>query len=651
MQAMLRILFLILFVFQTEASVAETVSKFKTAFNAIEAQNWEKAFKIAKADGRLAENIVMWHYLRAGAGTHQQAARFLHRQSDWPGIKLLRKSSEAAFVRASPADSVAFFKDTEPQTGTGALIYAKALSRLGQDKLAQTVIISAWRKLRLATKEELAFMTGYKSLLAPHHEARLEQALWQGWRSNAKSMLAYVPKATQNLGKARLGLMTDAHGVDALIAAVPNQMKNHPALAHARFTWRLRKDLQDRAISLLLAQSKSKTTLGQPERWAKQRRKLARADLRAKKYRRAYSIAATHQLTGGSQFAALEWLAGYIALRHMGQPQLAVRHFTNLKKAVATPISLGRAGYWLGRAYRATGDKAAALTAYRGAAEHQSSFYGLLAAERAGTGFDRTLSGSKQFPNWINARFTKTSVFNASLLLLTSEQPKLAERFLTHLAESLNRQELGQLGKLLAELRDPYLQVRVGKRAAQFGHTIAAPYFALHPLINRSHPVPTELMLAISRRESEFNATVVSRAGARGLMQILPSTAKQTAKSMKIKFSANRLLSDWKYNTLIGGVYLAQLSQQFSGNPVLIAAAYNAGPARTRKWIKQFGDPRKKSVDVIDWIELIPYSETRNYIMRVTESLPIYRARLGRRPLPTSFRKELTGAGFLPLSQ
>jgi soluble lytic murein transglycosylase len=158
-------------------------------------------------------------------------------------------------------------------------------------------------------------------------------------------------------------------------------------------------------------------------------------------------------------------------------------------------------------------------------------------------------------------------------------------------------------------------------------------------------------MLAISRRESEFNATVVSRAGARGLMQILPSTAKQTAKSMKIKFSANRLLTDWKYNALIGGGYLAQLSQQFSGNPVLIAAAYNAGPARARKWIKQFGDPRKKSVDVIDWIELIPYSETRNYIMRVTESLPIYRARLGRRPLPTSFRKELTGAGFLPLSQ
>ncbi|MDG2404639.1 MAG: lytic transglycosylase domain-containing protein, partial [Paracoccaceae bacterium] len=273
------------------------------------------------------------------------------------------------------------------------------------------------------------------------------------------------------------------------------------------------------------------------------------------------------------------------------------------------------------------------------------------AAERGGIGFDRTLSGSEPFPNWINARFTKTSVFNAALLLLTAEQPKLAERFITHLAESLTRRELGQLGKLLAELRDPHLQVKVGKRAAQFGHTIAAPYFALHPLINRTYPVPTELMLAIARRESEFNTTIVSQAGARGLMQILPSTAKQTAKSIKVKFSANRLLTDWKYNALIGGGYLAQLSRQFDGNPVLIAAAYNAGPARARKWIKKFGDPRKKSVDVIDWIELIPYSETRNYIMRVTESLPIYRARLGRKPLPISFHKELIGSGFMLPSQ
>ena len=242
-------------------------------------------------------------------------------------------------------------------------------------------------------------------------------------------------------------------------------------------------------------------------------------------------------------------------------------------------------------------------------------------------------------------------MFKAGLLLLTAEQPDLAERFLTHMSESLNADELGQLGTLLAELRDPHLQVMVGKRAAQYSHIIAAPYYALHPLINTSHPVAAELMLAIARRESEFNPTLVSGAGARGLMQILPGTAKETAKEIKIKYDVKRLLTDWKYNATIGGAYLAKLSRRFDGNPVLIAAAYNAGPSRTKAWIKKQGDPRKKSVDVIDWIETIPYAETRNYIMRVTESLPIYRARLGRKVLPVSFSKELAGGGLLPLSQ
>ncbi|MBT4568163.1 MAG: lytic transglycosylase domain-containing protein [Marinovum sp.] len=306
-----------------------------------------------------------------------------------------------------------------------------------------------------------------------------------------------------------------------------------------------------------------------------------------------------------------------------------------------TPISLGRAGYWLGRAYSATGDRASAKLAYSFAAQHQSSFYGLLAAEKAGSRFDKTLVGRKQFPNWVTASFTKSSVFKAGLLLLTAEQPDLAERFLTHMSESLNPDELGQLGTLLAELRDPHLQVMVGKRAAQYGHIIAAPYYALHPLINTSHPVAAELMLAIARRESEFNPTLVSGAGARGLMQILPGTAKETAKEIKIKYNVKRLLTDWKYNATIGGAYLAKLSRRFDGNPVLVSAAYNAGPNRVDSWIKKLGDPRAPEADIVEWIEMIPYVETRNYVMRVAESLTNYRARLGKPAAPQPFSAQL----------
>ena len=651
MQAMLRVVLLVVLFFRTEICAAAPVSELHRAFEAIEAQDWTDAFKIAKSSGPLAEDIVLWHYLRQGEGSFQQTARFLHQHPDWPGLKLLRKQSEAAFARANPADVAAFFETTPPQTGTGALIYAKALTNLGRSQSAQKTLVTAWRTLRLSAEEEMTFMARHRTLLKPHHNARLDWALWQGWRGNAKSMLAYVSKDAQNLGKARLGLMTNARGVDGLIAAVAGTLKNDPGLAHARFAWRLRKGLTDRAITLLIEHSRSKKTLGHPEKWAQQRHVLVRELMGRKKYRQAYNLASSHHLDKGAQFATLEWLSGFLALRRLKQPDLAIRHFTKLKNTVETPISLGRAGYWLGRAYSATGDRASAKLAYSFAAQHQSSFYGLLAAEKAGSRFDKTLAGRTQFPNWVTASFTKSSVFKAGLLLLTAEQPDLAERFLTHMSESLNADELGQLGTLLAELRDPHLQVMVGKRAAQYGHIIAAPYYALHPLINTSHPVAAELMLAIARRESEFNPTLVSGAGARGLMQILPGTAKETAKEIKIKYNVKRLLTDWKYNATIGGAYLAKLSRRFDGNPVLIAAAYNAGPSRTKAWIKKQGDPRKKSVDVIDWIETIPYAETRNYIMRVTESLPIYRARLGRKVLPVSFSKELAGGGLLPLSQ
>ena len=651
MQAMLRVLVLLLCVFQSGGAFAKTGPELAQTFNAIQAQNWDQAFKIARVNSKLAEDLVMWHYLRAGLGTHQQATRFLRYHPDWPGLTLLRRESEASFAIASPQEQVEFFDHTGPQTGAGALVYAEALHRTGHAETAQKIIIDAWQKLRLSPEEEQAFLRRYKTLLAPYHTARLDQMLWQGWRGSARTMLDLVPSDQQRLGQARLALLSNTRGVDALVAAVPARLKADPGLAYARFTWRLRKGLKDRSVNLLIAQSKTPKTLGQAARWAKKRYTLARSMMLSKKYNRAYGLAAAHHLREGGQYADLEWLSGFIALRFLDQPDLAIRHFTNLQSAVATPISLGRAGYWLGRAYSAAGNQAAAQSAYARAAKYQSSFYGLLAAEKAGIRFDSNLAGKTKFPQWFHARFTKSSVFKAALLLLSAEQRALGERFLTHLAESLNQHELGQLGQLLAELRDPHLQVRVGKRAAQYGHTIPAPYFALHPLINTTHPVPPELMLAIARRESEFDPTLVSPAGARGLMQIMPETARQTAKTMNLKFNSKRLLTDWKYNARLGGGYLAQVSKKFGGNPILISAAYNAGPTRTSSWIRKFGDPRKSTVDVIDWIEMIPYSETRNYIMRVTESLPIYRARMGRKALPSAFSKELTGDSLLPLSQ
>ncbi len=372
--------------------------------------------------------------------------------------------------------------------------------------------------------------------------------------------------------------------------------------------------------------------------------------MRDGRHQEAYKIASTHFLTEGSDFAELEWLSGYIALRFLKEPKKAVEHFRNQLLAVDTPISLGRAGYWIGRAEEAAGNVQAAQQAYEFGGAYQTSFYGLLAAEKAGMDVDPRLAGNEEFPDWKDAEWLKSSVYQAAVLLLASDELDLGERFLTHLAESLDRTQIGQMGRMLADFDRPHVQVMLGKRAAQVGMEMHASYYALHPLIDRNFPIPTEMVLAIARRESEFDPKVISHAGARGLMQLMPRTAEAVSGWLGKDYELSRLTSDAEYNAELGSAYLAKLAEDFNGNVVMMSAGYNAGPSRPERWMELYGDPRKGQIDVIDWIETIPFDETRNYVMRVAESLPVYRARLGRDPLPIPFSKELVGSTLLPRS-
>ena len=258
----------------------------------------------------------------------------------------------------------------------------------------------------------------------------------------------------------------------------------------------------------------------------------------------------------------------------------------------------------------------------------QSSFYGQLAAERGGLPTDPTFLGTEDYGDWRQAAFTASTVFHAALLLYEAGQSWPAERFLTHLTESLDRSSSGMLGDFAMEIGDPHIALRIGKRAAQGGHEIMRPYYPLVPaLVEADLPAPPALVLSIARRESEFDPDVVSPAGAMGLMQVMPATGRDTAREIGLAFSQARLLDDPAYNVLLGSSFLAGLLERYDGNPVLVSAAYNAGPGRANEWIERFGDPRRAE-DITYWIEAIPFTETRNYIMRVTESLAIYEAQL-----------------------
>jgi len=618
---------------------------FSSAIHAMQNGQWERAVILAARAGPVAVDMIEWYRLRAGKGRFDEVRRFLAHHKDWPGLKLLRRRSEGSLSQATNTEVLAFFADQPAQTGTGALIHAAALRASGEAGEADATLVLVWRTFKLTKSEHKSFIADHATLLKPHHVARLKMAMWRGAKKDVDRMLPLLPAHWGKLAKVKYALRSGKRGASAMIDALPNAVKDDAVLAYERFLWRIRKGKTDSAIELILARSRAKT-LGRPQSWAGWRRSLARGQMRLGNTDAAYQLASTHGLVEGSNYADLEWLAGYLALRKMNDPALALVHFDNFKAAVFTPISLGRAGYWRGITLRALNDRDAARIAFQSGAQYQTSFYGLLAAEHVGAPIDPVLAGNEAFPDWRTAGFAQSDVFKAGIIALGAGQQALAKRFFLQLAETQDRTGLAQIGRMAIDLGSPHIAVMLGKQAAKQGIVLPAPYYPLHPLQGMELPVPVELSLAIARRESQFDTIVVSGAGAQGLMQLMPATAKAVARDLGIAHDPANVLSDWRYNARLGSTYLAELAQRFDGNVIMVSAGYNAGPGRPAQWMAKYGDPRKGEIDMVDWIEHIPFRETRNYVMRVAESLPVYRARLGKDPLPVPFSIELTGTSI-----
>jgi soluble lytic murein transglycosylase len=620
-------------------------------------KDWADAQAMANGAGPVAADVVAWMRLRDGQGAFGEYLDFLRRNPDWPGLPSLRKAGEARLAAGidgvpdgeavDPGSVVAYFEGAAPQTGTGSLALAGALSSLGQGDKARAEAVRGWRTLPLTPPEQAAFLSRYGDVLAEHHDGRMAAMLTAGQTDDATRMLPLASPATRAVAAARIALQTDAKvdgkGIDALIKAVPAKMQGSAGLAYDRFRWRIRKDKYDDAENLLLERSASAESLGDPARWADWRRTLARKEMREGDPAKAYKLAARHHLTEGTDYADLEWLAGYIALRKLGDGEAALTHFRRVRAAVDGPISLSRAGYWEGRALEKLGRKDEARAAYSLAAQFQSAYYGQLAAERLGLALDPKLAGGETYPDWKGAAFTGSSVFKAAVLLEQAGSDQLANRFMLQVAEGLSGQEIGRLAGLAIEWNDANMALLLAKAAADKGVIWPRAYFPMMGMHKMDLPVPNWLALSIARRESEFNPQAVSGAGARGLMQVMPATAKMMAGKIGVAYDPARLTTDPSYNAALGSAYLAGLVEEFGMSPVLVAAGYNAGPGRPRKWMAERGDPRSDKVDVVDWVESIPFRETQTYVMRVAESLAVYRARITGETGPVRITDELKG--------
>ncbi len=623
---------------------ADDSAAFRAALAAADGRDWPAAVAQARAAGPLAAAVIDWERFRDGKGAFDEYVAFLSRYPDWPGLPYLRQRGEAVIAEGTPPDAViGYFAGGKPQTGTGSLALIAALQAKGQGQAAAEEAARAWRSLAMSDGEHALFVARHGALLAEHHDGRTAAMLRAGNAADVRRMLPLNGDYTRKVAEARVGLQTDAKGIDGLIAALPEKAVNSGGLAYDRFRWRIRKDLYDSADELLLERSVSAEALGDPEQWADWRRRLARKEMREGDPRRAYRMAANHHLGSGSDYADLEWLAGYIALRKLGDAKTALAHFDRFARAVNGPISLARAGYWRGRAYEALGDVANARAAYAEGARYPTSFYGLLSAEKVGLPLSPAMAGGEVYPDWRGQPFANSTVFLAARELMAAGDETLAARFLLHLGEGLSGYEIGALAGMAMEAKEAYVALSLAKAAADKGVIWPSAYFPVPALSGLDLPVRPELALSIARRESEFNAAVVSHAGAQGLMQVMPGTAKMMAKKIGVSYEPGKLTTDWQYNARLGAAYLDELVNEFGNSPLLVAAGYNAGPGRARQWIAQLGDPRAEGVDPVDWIEAIPFRETQTYVMRVAESLPIYRARLSGQAGPLDFTAELKG--------
>ncbi|RYH01371.1 lytic transglycosylase domain-containing protein [Salipiger sp. IMCC34102] len=609
-------------------------------------RDYAPAYAAAGASDAAMTDLVTWQKLRFGDAPFAEYLDFAEDRPDWPGQDVLRAAGEQVIPRGhDPREVIGWFGDDAPLTGEGALRLAQALEAVGEDARAREVVRTAWLTLSLSSTSEAALLAAYEDDLSDLHAARTDALLFRWRTSDAERMRPLLDAGQQALLTARTRLIRDEGGLDAGIEAVPDALQSTPGLMYDRYSWAAERGRREQAIGILLAQSTSAEALGDPFRWSGWRRTLARSEMREGDPARAYRIASTHfmQPQDGYNYSDLEWLSGYLALTYLDDAELALAHFDTFAAAVDTPISDGRAGYWQGRALEALGRTEDAEDAYLRAGVHQTSFYGLLAADRMGLDLDPALVGAEEGLDWQSSEIIESDLVRVAFALIEAGQRGKAGAFVDALGETLEAPDIARVGHAFTAADHTQMTVLLGKSAAARGIIVPSAYFPLHPVADLDLPVPPELTLAISRRESEFYYGAGSPVGAQGLMQLMPATAREVSGQLGLSYAKAKLTADWRYNARLGAAYLAGLRDRFGDSPVQIAAGYNAGPGRPAIWMRERGDPRTSETDIVDWIEHIPFRETRNYVQRVTESLPVYRARLSGNTGRIDFLAEITG--------
>ncbi len=589
----------------------------------------------------------MWlrkHMVRADAA---QLLDFANANSRWPLAGTFRAMGEAKLLLHGSSDALnAHFSRHKPTSAAGRAAYAKHLLARGEKDKARAALKRAWRSPALpdAAVKYIRSTANLRALLTrADDEARLWHLIMAQKTRRAVRFSRYLPRAHQRAAAVARALMRRQRGAVTQYRRLPAAMRGKQALRYALARHYRRQVKPMQALAVLKDVPASHARQIRPDQWWTEKRLTARHLLQLKHRKHwptAYRLAASHGFNSGKHAFRGEFLAGFIAFEKLGQPKTALKHFERLPKLAKSRTWKSKGWYWTGRARERLGDIEGARRAYQAAAKTPTVYYGLLAREKLGLG-RKPIPLKQAWPTTRSkCRVAAHELGYAVRLLARAGEKSSLRLFVWPLAYSFNKPaELAAAAGLIWDLSGPANAVRLAKAAGARGIDIdnyGYPTRALPKHTTREKVLELPVVLALVRQESEFDHSAHSGVGARGLMQLMPSTARIEAGKLGVRYHVGWLHTRPAYNLMLGRYHLARIMENFSGSYPMAFAAYNAGGGNVRKWLASYGDIRTGSPDPVEWVELIPFTETRNYVQKVLQGVHVYRTRLKRPMRPVS---------------
>ena len=615
----------------------------KRAFAEIKKRKWNSAIKISKkAKDKAVYKLVLWLYLKneSNNASFYDYVNFINLNKDYPRISRLRYLAEQkiSISALTPRIIINWFADEMPVSGYGKIVLGDSYIKSGKNEQGISLIKEGWTTAKLSKNNLKYFRKKYKKFITT--EDNIKRADWLAWENkywDLKRMLIYLPKEHRALYNARQLLMSKSYGVDDAINKIPYKFKNDIGLNYDRLKWRRKRGRLESSLEILLNVPKDPKKLIRTDKWWIERAIITRSLIYKKKYPLAYKIASNHSLSNGSEYAEAEWLSGWIALTFLEDPNLALKHFENFYNNVGYPISLSRGAYWLGKTHEIINDNKNSIKWYEEASKYLTTYYGQLAHLKLNPDGEFILSNDFKVSKKYAEEFYKNPLIKSVLLLKELNKTKYSKDLLKHLAKiNISKGSEILAGKLAIQVGRYDYAIQIAKSASyekRFHNEINYPVINTPTVINKKRMPSQDLILAVIRQESEFDAKANSYVGAKGMMQLMTYTARLVAKQAKFAYNKSKLTKDPNYNINLGSYYLAGLLEQYEGSYPFALAAYNAGPRRVKYWKKINGNPQKKQIDYVNWIELIKFKETRNYVQRVLENVNVYRYMILKKPI------------------